>query len=176
MKMEWLDTSVTVIWSPVRAESELFWVILGVFLADLGRYCGWGATLWPGNLPLRPENLTYDRLMKIEWLITTIVILDPRYVHTHDIVIESQVVAQVYRVIRSDFVTHKLLQVVVNCLCRVSDPPRMFKNGVWTWLILLWGSLLADGTWDVSFRSHNMSFCFLMVFYFEVILVHTFGG
>ena len=79
---------------------------------------------------MRPENLTYDRLMKIEWLITTIVILDPRYVHTHDIVIESQVVAQVYRVIRSDFVTHKLLQVVVNCLCRASDPLRMFKNGV----------------------------------------------
>ena len=68
--------------------------------------------------------------MKIEWLITTIVIIDPQHVHTHDIVIESQVVAKNYHVIRSDFVTQKLLQVAVNCLCHTSDPPRMFKNGV----------------------------------------------
>ena len=31
MKTEWLNTNVTAIGSPARAESELFWVILDVF-------------------------------------------------------------------------------------------------------------------------------------------------
>ena len=31
MKTGWLVTNMTAIWFPVRAESELFWVILDVF-------------------------------------------------------------------------------------------------------------------------------------------------
>ena len=49
---------------------------------------------------------------------------------THDIVTESQVIAKVYHVIHSGFVSQTLLQVAANCLFRASDPPRMFTNGV----------------------------------------------
>ena len=86
---------------------------------------------------------------------------------TLDIDTESQVIAQIYHVIHSGFVSQKLLQVAVNCIYRTSDPPRMFANGVWTWMMLLWGSLIANGTLDTSFGSRNTNFCFLSALFWD---------
>ena len=67
--------------------------------------------------------------MKIEWLVAANCGLNPH--DTHDIVTESQVIDQMYSdVIHSGFVSRKLLQVAVNCLCLTSDLPKMFTNGV----------------------------------------------
>ena len=50
----------------------------------------------------------------------------------------------------------------MNCLCCAIDPLTMFTNGVWMWLILLWGSLLAkNGILVTSVGSRNMNFYFV---------------
>ena len=46
MKIEWVVAHVTAVGSPDRAKRAILGVILaGHFLPDLGRICGWGATL-----------------------------------------------------------------------------------------------------------------------------------
>ena len=58
MKIEWLVANVTSVGSLDRAERAIlggFW--LGVFLANSGRICDWGATLWCGNPLLSPNTL-----------------------------------------------------------------------------------------------------------------------
>ena len=73
MNIEWLITNVTATGSPARAD---WWFILDIFvrrLANSGRICGQGATLWSGNPFLSNWNLTYvEPIMKIEWLTTNI--------------------------------------------------------------------------------------------------------
>ena len=49
---------------------------------------------------------------------------------THDIVTQSQIIAQIYRVIHSGHLSQKLLQVVVHSLYHTADPPTMLTNGV----------------------------------------------
>ena len=59
--------------------------------------------------------------MKIEWVKTTIVVWTRG---AHNIITEFPVIAQVYCVIHTGFVSQKLLQVAVNYLYRLSNPPR----------------------------------------------------
>ena len=45
LKIEWLFADVTPVWSPDRAERGILEMILDVFLANSGRFCGRGAPL-----------------------------------------------------------------------------------------------------------------------------------
>ena len=45
MKIKWLFADVTAVWSLTGAESAFFWVILDIFLANLGTFVTGGATL-----------------------------------------------------------------------------------------------------------------------------------
>ena len=59
--VEWLVADVTAIRFPGKAESSILGVILAWcdFLANLGRFCGQGATLWCRNSLLSSNNFTY---------------------------------------------------------------------------------------------------------------------
>ena len=79
------------------------------------------------------------------------------------------------RVVHSSFVSQKLVQIAVNGLYRTSDPPGMFINGVWTWMILRRVSLLASGTLGAHFGSGSMYFqfseCPISRYFWNIILV-----
>ena len=64
---EYLLHNVQALASPSRGESDVLCTIVD-FFTKLGRFCGRGATVWSGNTIFSPNNLTYDHLMKIEWL------------------------------------------------------------------------------------------------------------
>ena len=59
------------------------------------------------------------------------------------------------------FCVQKLVQEPGNCLKHTTDPPEMFINGVWTWMILSRVSLFANDALYVSYGSCNMYFQFL---------------
>ena len=68
MKIEWLVAVVTALGSPDRVECAILGMILaGRFLANSGRFCGWGATLWCRTPRLGLNNFTQGHLMKIKW-------------------------------------------------------------------------------------------------------------
>ena len=87
MKIEWLNTNMTAIGSPAKAESEIFWVVLGVFLPI------WAAIVVGEPLcELETPSWVLRTLLRIiwwkyvEWLVITIVVLNPRYTwHCHRI-------------------------------------------------------------------------------------------
>ena len=58
MKLESLVADVTAVGSPDRAERAILGMILaGYFLANKGRFCGGGGTLWCRNPLLNSNNL-----------------------------------------------------------------------------------------------------------------------
>ena len=59
---------------PLTEPNVLFWktILLGVFLANQGRFCGRGATLWCRNPLLSYSNFTLCCIMKIVWLVTDV--------------------------------------------------------------------------------------------------------
>ena len=57
MKIVWLVANVTVVGSPARAECNILWVILDVFLANQAAFiCGEGVSLWCRNPLLSPNT------------------------------------------------------------------------------------------------------------------------
>ena len=54
--------------SLARAECDICWVILGVFVTNLGRFCGRRVVLWSRNALLSSKTITWDHLIKIERL------------------------------------------------------------------------------------------------------------
>ena len=63
----------TAVRSPDRAERAILGAILARhFLANSGRICGRGATLWWRNPLLSPNKFTQGHLMKIEWLVANV--------------------------------------------------------------------------------------------------------
>ena len=55
-----------------RAEREILGMILGVLLANSGRTCGPGATLWCRKYHLSPNTFTQDHLLKTKWLVANV--------------------------------------------------------------------------------------------------------
>ena len=57
MKIKWLVANVTAVGSPDRAERAILGLILAErFLANSGRVCGGGGTLWCRNHLLSPDK------------------------------------------------------------------------------------------------------------------------
>ena len=55
--------------SDPSSEQKVLFGLFWRFLLKLSRFCIRGATLWSGNSILSSRNLTYNHLMKINWLI-----------------------------------------------------------------------------------------------------------
>ena len=150
MKIEMLTTHVDADRFLTRAESEKL-ADFGCLLTNSDCFCGWEAILWSWNALSGPKDFTSDHFMKIEWLVTMNCGSDPRKYtwYCHRIPGNCPDLP---------FVSQNLLRVAVNCPYRTPAPPRMFTNGVWIWLILLWGSLHTIGTLEASFGTRNMNF------------------
>ena len=77
---------------------------------------------------------------------------------TRDIVTESQVIAKIYRVIHSGFVSQKLLQIAVNGLCILNirsaqNVPKWWMNVTDISMVI---SLCINCALHVRFGSRNM--------------------
>ena len=79
----------------------------------------------------------------------------------HDIATEPLVTVPVYCVLHSGFVLQKLVQVAVSCLCRTSNPRKMYIHGARKQMILHWVSLLTNVILYANLSSHNRFFQFL---------------
>ena len=49
------------------------WLWLGVFLANPGHFCGWGAIFWCRNPLSSSDNFTYGHLKKTKWLVSNVI-------------------------------------------------------------------------------------------------------
>ena len=74
MKREWLTANVTAVWPPTRAVGEVF----GLYCTFFGQV---GPLLWSGrhfvSYKTHLKNITYDYLMKREWLIVNVTAVGP---------------------------------------------------------------------------------------------------
>ena len=68
--MEWLIGNVSAVGLPINAESQMFWAIFGIFWPSLIAVVAREACFMSCKTHLSLKRLTYDNLLKIEWLIT----------------------------------------------------------------------------------------------------------
>ena len=67
-----VDCQCNICWVPCQSGTWNFGDDFRHFLANSGRFCGRGATLWSGNPLLSPNNFTQGHLMNMELLIADV--------------------------------------------------------------------------------------------------------